>query len=563
MEIDSAEKHKALILSLIGLCPSRDSLDEDSKNASEDPVFDPELVIAHCFKQFKQENFCLPKSRRRIIILPPKKGQMPVPPMLQPQAAPQPTPTFKALEVEDSQEPREDMRTWMSQRLKLRQNLESFGDAKKWLQNKASLTPSEAKVLNRLRRKQQVPLEKPLTVIPFTKATKLQLPQPPALFAFYSYVRSRKVKIMELFHKVVRAENQISREEFFLALKTFGVPLKYQEVEDVVIYLSSLGKKNTITADVLESTYKKWYLDEQKSTLPATKRNYRSAKVKALCSSPKKQVDVAPEPPKMDLLTVPVVNVEKESRPLTLEEMEDVGKRYRERKRRLKMPQPNIDYSEQCRVVRSGVKQVDDHCLPSTMSGEMGELINIARRDTFLVYLQCWRLCESYGLPLTEDILMKALLYPGDKIILQQDEVRPIRQPGGYYLDSKKISRLKVAQPRLPPLEEDAKKLDQRSPRKFKKIQFKEFEEFVRKMQMKRLDATQQTHPNFFWPGHLLDKLRLYLPTVTTDRSLALFSCVHRQPPIYSYHSNHWWPIRNKNYLTYAYYDACKVYHIN
>lgn len=37
----------------------------------------------------------------------------------------------------------------------------------------------------------------------------------------------------------------------------------------------------------------------------------------------------------------------------------------------------------------------------------MEELLNVTRRDNFLVYLQCWELCEAYGLPLTEDILMR------------------------------------------------------------------------------------------------------------------------------------------------------------
>lgn len=39
----------------------------------------------------------------------------------------------------------------------------------------------------------------------------------------------------------------------------------------------------------------------------------------------------------MDLLTVPVVDTHMEARPMTLEEMEDVGKRYRERKRQCKV----------------------------------------------------------------------------------------------------------------------------------------------------------------------------------------------------------------------------------
>ena len=48
---------------------------------------------------------------------------------------------------------------------------------------------------------------------------------------------------------------------------------------------------------------------------------------------------------------------------------------------------------------------------------------------------------------------------------------------------------------------------------------------FPRKLKEKKPSSPQLTHPNFFWPGHLLDKLRLYLPTVTMDRSLAIFSC--------------------------------------
>lgn len=67
---------------------------------------------------------------------------------------------------------------------------------------------------------------------------------------------------------------------------------------------------------------------------------------------------------------------------------------------------PSIQYTEQCRLVRSGNKHFDNHCLPSTIAGEMGELINLYRRDTFLVYLKCQKACQYYGLSLSEDILV-------------------------------------------------------------------------------------------------------------------------------------------------------------
>jgi hypothetical protein len=73
----------------------------------------------------------------------------------------------------------------------------------------------------------------------------------------------------------------------------------------------------------------------------------------------------------------------------------------------LQLSLPSIQYMENCRLVRSGTKEFDNHCLPTTISGEMEELLNVTRRDNFLVYLQCWELCEAYGLPLTEEILMR------------------------------------------------------------------------------------------------------------------------------------------------------------
>lgn len=67
--------------------------------------------------------------------------------------------------------------------------------------------------------------------------------------------------------------------------------------------------------------------------------DYRPAKHRVSPSRPsKKQVHLAPQPCKMDLLTVPVVDTQTEARPLTLEEMEEVGKRYRERRRQHKVP---------------------------------------------------------------------------------------------------------------------------------------------------------------------------------------------------------------------------------
>ena len=58
-------------------------------------------------------------------------------------------------------------------------------------------------------------------------------------------------------------------------------------------------------------------------------------------------------------------------------------------------------------ITYDNLRGFDEHCLPTTVHGEMGSILNRSRVDTFLVYLQCWKVCEAHGLPLTEDILMR------------------------------------------------------------------------------------------------------------------------------------------------------------
>lgn len=62
-------------------------------------------------------------------------------------------------------------------------------------------------------------------------------------------------------------------------------------------------------------------------------------------------------------------------------------------------------------------------------------------------------------------LLLTALLYPGDKIIFQEDQVRPIRQPGGYYSDVKAFNPARALLRSLGFEESVAKKTDKLSVR--------------------------------------------------------------------------------------------------
>ncbi|XP_064218159.1 EF-hand calcium-binding domain-containing protein 12 isoform X2 [Aotus nancymaae] len=381
-----------------GLCPSKTSFNENANNVS---VFDPELVIGHCFKQFKQKDLRLPQSRRRIIMVPRKEDQIPINPAPQPQSPPKPIPNFKALDARDIQEQPEDRKTWLSRRAKLRQELKSFGDVKRWLENKPSITPSEAKVLHMIPKEQSGSL--PDASLATTRTTR-QDPWDS--------------------HRI-------------------GAPAPAAQAPCPVSHvLLPTQSQDQDPGDISQGGPGREPENHQGGVQHGCQGSHILAKHKDSLKGPlkKQAVDSAPQLPKVDLLMVPAVDTQLEARPMTLEEMEEVGKRYRQWQRQHKLTIPSIQYTEQCRMVRCGNQHFDEHCLPSTIHGDMRELIDSARRHNFLVYLQCWKLCESYGIPLTEDILMKALLYPGDKIIFQKDEVRPIRQPGGYYSDWKVFS---------------------------------------------------------------------------------------------------------------------------
>lgn len=103
---------------------------------------------------------------------------MPVNPMPQPQSPPQPTPTFRVLEAGDIQGQLEDTRTWLSRRLKLRQDLESFGNPERWLQHKPCLTPSEAKILQVIHKEQEPQLRAQQITIRATKVSSRGLLSP-------------------------------------------------------------------------------------------------------------------------------------------------------------------------------------------------------------------------------------------------------------------------------------------------------------------------------------------------------------------------------------------------
>lgn len=77
---------------------------------------------------------------------------------------------------------------------------------------------------------------------------------------------------------------------------------------------------------------------------------------------------------------------------------------------------------------------------------------------------------------------------------------------------------------------------------------------FYREMRRMFTFLNPKTDANSFWPGHLLDKLRLYLPHAKREEGQAVFSHISCARPAYPgmYHPHRTWPISEQRYVTYG-----------
>ncbi|KAM7080354.1 uncharacterized protein J5F26_015557 [Ciconia maguari] len=68
-----------------------------------------------------------------------------------------------------------------------------------------------------------------------------------------------------------------------------------------------------------------------------------------------------------------------------------------------------IERKEKCRMVRSGDGPVDEHCLPSTVEADLGELVDRYRRNAVRSYLKSSRLCKERDVHISDPTLQKGI----------------------------------------------------------------------------------------------------------------------------------------------------------
>ncbi|XP_068271215.1 EF-hand calcium-binding domain-containing protein 12 [Nyctibius grandis] len=383
-------------------------------------------------------------------------------------SSPETSDTEKALETEKGLQTKEGLdmavrlrkvEAWIQARTQLRTDLENLRNIEKFLRQKPSLTSQEERYLERLearRAERRAALKSAQTgsldhsppkssqpkkkrVIPLICA-----PYPQSLVTLHNLLHKKKLKMVHVFKKAGMDGKKIKRADFIEVIKETKVPISDKDLEDVIIFLTSSKPGNFTTLQDLLDCQNQW-LEMRKGQTQVSKPGVAAQFQKATCKTatgPPSAGDTAkvmiPHPPtepkrKLIHLEVPPVNTEPEQRHLSYDEMEEAGKIMRERRRRNENKDSPIEWKEKCRLVRSGDGAVDDHCLPSTVEGDFGELLDRYRRKVITSYLRSCKLCKERNVHIAEATLQKGLLYPGDRIIKEGEDIRKIRQPGGYY----------------------------------------------------------------------------------------------------------------------------------
>ncbi|XP_075688545.1 EF-hand calcium-binding domain-containing protein 12 isoform X2 [Rhinoderma darwinii] len=463
---------------------------------------------------------------------------------------------------------------WISERKNLRTQLDNMGDVETWLQGKPELTALERRVRNKMverqagskmswKNAQEMDEERSMSKSAQRRVTtpSIQQPNPEALAIMDYYLHQRRLRLVDLYNQTNKSKKrEISSQDLKSVRKEAEIPISDLQFDDLVV---SLGSKypNHINYKELSVGRHLWWKktrDERKkgmSVNPAAVKCFLppgnaqpepsvSRSLDSLMDSKWKSRPVysgQSDSSKSQFLQVPPISLD-EMRPLSYEDMEEIGKNYRERRRRAQSNTRLLEWLEQCRLVRTGNAAVDAHALPSTLGEETAELVEQFRRQGLQQYHKILKLCKAYGVPLTETLLEQALFYPGDKLICESEEHLQLRQPGtalpskdnvegqsdrvtssleGARMFKKWRNSSETCGP-YPP--EKYVKLVKRKVRGKKEVgtetlrcwtTFEQFEEMSRNLRHRFHHRFYTSDDNAFWPGQLQEKLRIYLPKVT------------------------------------------------
>ncbi|XP_033647564.1 EF-hand calcium-binding domain-containing protein 12-like [Asterias rubens] len=598
----------------------------------------------------------LSRSRKRVFIAPPmgehpgrdlnlRQSNVKLKPMTEkPKTPPPKTGDWALSELEkltlhekEVEEKSSEYKSWLGERMKLRNGLESLGLSEEWLRNKPDPTPMERRVVDRMKEERVSKLlankvreerafgrkrdqgSTSITLdVPSTEVKPgIKRPPPEAMAIIAKYLTAKRQRLIDLFSQADKDKNwMLTRIEFKRSIKEAGIPISDQLLSDLIESLDQdcnelidyrefvRGMKNFRIDD---RERKRFTLAQQKSKekqaeasstdLPTLTEipdqrtaSLRSASARSSSPSPTDMTSRSSSP---YLLPPPRVDLT-ERRELEPDDMIEKRKREKHQSHDVQRKRKGKGVDK----VRTGNTAIDSHSKRSTLSGDTAAGINKYREDRLKEYHDICLLCEKQGLDLTPKLLERALLHPGDKPV---SRIRThIRQPGTYtlsehfadppvprepppkYHDPDKVvmsrsgelmMEAKHAYPTRHDVKAEAEMMSLSSGKAFvsRKVDcwmtFEEYDKLT--MHLAKRYVTLDgggVDPNAFWPGHLLDKIRLCVTDEDKPQTDSIFTSTRttrrRAYPEYNNHLK-WWPISDQGYMMPADYEQNKVYTID
>lgn len=242
-------------------------------------------------------------------------------------------------------------------------------------------------------------------------------------------------------------------------------------------------------------------------------------------------------------------------------------------------------------TILTGSKAIDDHCMQSTLDGEVGEMVNKFRQKRLQEYFEITKLCQQNDVVLSRNLLERVLLYPPDK---PHSALKKLRHPDSAPLVSfhfadppkrprtpievkhkDKVRRSKSGKllidsrhkyPMNKSVAADGHKLNLSTGRAVIRrrvdcwMTFEEYERLTKHLAIRYQHLHGSTKANAFWPGHLLDKLRLCMPPynkpAVKDKEAAIFRHIERKPAVnYGYEPMDVWQTNDSMYTQIGIHD--------
>ncbi|CAH1265016.1 EFCAB12 [Branchiostoma lanceolatum] len=618
-------------------------------------------LFPNLYYRVASKSFGPPVSRRRVIIAPPmstaddgiRELKQPFHASLNP--PPQPTKTLEEEVREIQKELRfreQECKEWVANRQTLRQDLNKLGLNQTWLARKPDRTGLESRVLGQLkvadRRKQEAQAqqsEATQVAKPKVKDERVMSPtpmvaspSPEAMRVIDRYVREHKLRLLDFFMRFDKNKQWlVSREDFKKVIKLTGVPISDHQLEDLMVMLDQDGNEKIDYRELVKGRSKlhgeEWEelrsqatsrLTRSEENLTAGKHESPDRKARSTSAhvarvhhmpshkTPEKQAQETGSRRSLvssssSLLEVPPVDTA-EAVPLSSELMLERRKREKqwEKKEKQKKKKRQQELEEAVRLIRTGNVAVDNHSLPSSMTGEMGAAVDRYRQQRLREYNQICRLCKEQGIALTPTLLERVLLHPGDRLPTsctsglrqpglsllsehwartpaqtkaKKKEEKAVKHQGDHVVKRTKQGTLLFDSRHVYPMQKRVGVTGQRMSLSTGKanisrvvdcwMTFEEYEQLTRthKVRFKKLAGsdtpnTSSVDDNAFWPGQLLDKMRLCMcpEDKPPAESHTLFHNTRHKPPSnWGYDNNdRTWPISDSGYVQYGHIERDK-----